>query len=113
MNKNNDENEDGIAPETMRRFLQDEINNSAKAHELRAKELSEIMKACGKDMSVDEASERYNKYLDRWHEALPGAAMYPGAIDDEILAKIDATRAEQRRTYSARLANEFPNGRGR
>jgi hypothetical protein len=77
----------------MQGWLQEEIRDSAKAHELRVKEASELVNAyvSGK-LSSEELSEQLYKYDKRWGEALLGSTASPGVSDQEIVNAIDKAR---------------------
>ena len=112
MNKNSEENADGVSPEAMKNFLQREIESSARAHELRAAELHAIIKSCGNEISVDEAFDRHEKYLERWGQAIPGMDFYDKNMKDaEIIKAVDKLRESEERRDRFRKTNESFRGR--
>lgn len=87
-------------PNEMQGWLEREIADSAKAHELRVKDVTSFVSAYAKgEISPQEAEKRSIAYSTRWGEALPGVFHSRGMTDDEILAKIDETRKEQEAAY--------------
>jgi hypothetical protein len=85
--------DDYLSPKDVRNVVEQEIKDSAKAHELRTRELTELAVAYeqGK-ITPEQADERMDRYQKRWGEALRGTSATPNVTDEEILAKIDATR---------------------
>jgi hypothetical protein len=83
-----------FSPKDMREWVQQEIKDSAKAHQLRTKELESLATAyeAGK-LTPAQADEAKGRYEHRWHEALPGAYALDHLTDEQILAKMDAARA--------------------
>lgn len=80
----------------MQGWLREEIRDSAKAHELRVKDATELVTAYADgQLTTEEAMERLNQHDRRWGEALFGASAFPGLTDKEILDRIDAARTEQ------------------
>jgi hypothetical protein len=84
---------DLLSPKDMRGWVQQEIKDSAKAHELRTKELEALASAyeSGK-LTPAQADEQKERYEHRWGEALRGTFAFDNISDEQILAKIDATR---------------------
>jgi hypothetical protein len=75
----------------MREWALQEVRDSAKAHELRAREATELAAAYERgEISPQEAAERNWHYQHRWQEALPGASAQ--MTDEEILKRIDEAR---------------------
>jgi hypothetical protein len=87
--------DDYLSPKDMRYVIEQEIKDSAKAHELRTRELTELATVYeqGK-ITPEQADERMDRYQHRWGEALRGASAMPNVTDEEILAKIDGTRRQ-------------------
>src|ERR1039458_5694219 len=84
------------SPGEMQGWLEREIADAAKAMELRIKEASRLVGAYARgEISADEAAQRGYEYSCRWGEALPGVPRSHGMTDEEILARIDETRAKQ------------------
>jgi len=84
------------SPEEMQGWLEREIADAARATELRIKEASSFVAAYTRgEISAGEAADRGYQYSCRWGEVLPGVWRSRGMTDEEILAKIDATRAKQ------------------
>ena len=82
-----------LSPEEMRQWADQEIRDSAKAHELRTRELTDLVNAySAAQITPEQADERMGRYQHRWGEALRGTSATEGITDEQILAKIDATR---------------------
>lgn len=85
------EESDHLSPQDMRAWGEQEIRDSAKAHELRVQELTDLMTAYDRrEISPEEAAERNWRYQHRWEEALPGASAQMS--DEDILKRIDEAR---------------------
>ena len=85
------EEPDFLSPKDMRDWAEQEIRDSAKAHELRSRELTELITAYERgEITPEEAEERNSRYQHRWQEALPGACAQMS--DEEILKRIDNAR---------------------
>lgn len=79
----------------MQGWLQEEIRDSAKAHELRVKDATEFVRAYAEGkLSPEQAMERMARHDARWGEALYGTSAIPGLSDEAILKTIDTARAE-------------------
>lgn len=91
------EEEEYLSAKDMRSWAEQEKPDLAKAAELRLRELNAFVTAYenGK-LTPEEATERMFRYDHRWGEALRGASAGGGISDEEILAKIDATRKPYR-----------------
>ena len=77
--------------------LKQNILDSAKAHELRTKELTAILGKCESgELSLAAALELSEKHHERWGEALRGARAYPDISDEKIIKIMDEVR--QRRS---------------
>ena len=101
------EAKDIMTPEELKDWLAQEIRDSAKAHELRTKEVTEFVAAYSAgNISAEEAVERFRRYDKRWGEALYGVSAFPGTSDDEIVRAIDAAREEMLSggSHSSRLS---------
>lgn len=96
-----------LSPQEMQGWLRDEIRDSAKAHELRAKEATEFVTAyaSGK-ISAEEAEERLYQYDKRWGEALYGATASPGVSDEAIVRAIDKARETAFGRRTGKFGNE-------
>ena len=96
-----------LTVEDMQRWLQDEIRDSAKAHELRVKDARDFVDAysSGKISSV-KLEERLLKYSRRWGEALYGSSASNGLTDDAILNAIDRAREMARGKHTERLVDK-------
>jgi hypothetical protein len=87
-----------LSPQDVHEWAAQEVLDSGKAHELRVREATTLASdySQGK-ISGEEAMERLRQFDRRWGEALFGASANTGMSDDEILAKIDETRASSSR----------------
>ena len=87
--------EDYMPPAEMRQWASQELKDVAKAAELRTKQVNQLVDdyAAGR-LTPQEANTRYEQYMERWGEALPGASMNDGLSDESILQKMDAVRRE-------------------
>lgn len=95
-NDNAPKESEHLTPAEMRDWLAQEIKDSARAHDLRVKEATEIVRAyTAGEISPEEAMEWNWRYQHRWQEALPGANAQ--MTDEEILSRIDKAR----RPYSS------------
>jgi hypothetical protein len=83
----------------MRQWANQELKDTAKAAELRARQVNALVDdyASGK-LTSEEATLRYRQYQERWGEALPGATMNEGLSDEAILAKMDGVRRDLQET---------------
>ena len=89
---------DYLTPEDLVRWAQQELRDSAKAHELRVKGAFEIATAYASGrLSPQEAQARFLQHFDRWAEAIPGGHMFEGSTDNQVLTIIDEARASNRR----------------
>jgi hypothetical protein len=89
------EESDYLSPQEMRDWALQEVQDSAKAHELRAREAMDLANAYERgEITPQEAAERNWRYQHRWHEALPGATAQ--MTDEEIVKRIDETRGPYR-----------------
>jgi len=91
----------------MQGWLQEELRDSAKAHELRDKDATEFVTAYAEGkLTPEEVSQRLYEYDRRWGEALYGASTSAGLSDEEILRRIDEARDEAFGNRTHRLADE-------
>lgn len=107
------EESDYLSPQDMRDWAEQEIRDSAKAHELRVRQLTELTTAYERgDISPEEAAERNWRYQHRWQEALPGATAQ--MTDDQIVKAIDKARGPHSslRGIRERYAKNFGRGEG-
>jgi hypothetical protein len=87
---------DFLTPTEIREWAQREIREAARALDLRARELFDLVEAysSGK-ISAEKADELQSRYLHRWGEALPGVVQGdigdPPLSDERILAKVDSS----------------------
>ena len=84
-----------LSPQDLRNWLRHEIDDSAKAHELRIKEATEFVTgyALG-ELTADQALERLFRYEHRWGETLPGTHAFEHSTDEQVVQAIDRTRGE-------------------
>jgi hypothetical protein len=88
--------EDHLSPQELRRWLGEELRDLAKAFQLRASEATSFVTAYALgEISPAEAAERLELYDKRWGEALPGTIASPDKTDEQIIAAIDRTREQQ------------------
>ena len=86
-----------LSPEEMRKWAKQELQDIAKAGELRTREVTQLQTAYSAgELSAREAYELRARYEERWDEALPGASMSDGVSDAQILATIDEARRQVR-----------------
>jgi hypothetical protein len=79
----------------MQEWLKDEVRDSAKAHELRVKDATELVTAYAEGkLTTEQAMERMVQFDHRWGEALFGSAARPGIPNETILQEIDAARED-------------------
>ena len=84
-----------LTPQEIRNWLLQELRDSAKAHELRTKEATELATAYALgELSPAQANEMFLQYNDRWGETLPKTHAFKGATDDQILASIDKAQGD-------------------
>jgi hypothetical protein len=89
--------EESISLDDLRQWAEQELKDTAKAAELRAKQTKELVSDYSEGrLSPKQATDRYRQYRERWGEALPGATMNEGLSDDAILAQIDEVRRSLR-----------------
>jgi hypothetical protein len=95
--------EDVLTPAEISRWAKQEYLNSAKAFELRAKEVTELASqyASG-EISAEQAKERFLAYGRRWGEALYGVNSAENKTNDQILAEMDEARRGTRGSFSSR-----------
>jgi hypothetical protein len=87
----------------MQSWLQHEIRDSAKAHELRVKGATEFVTAYAEGrLTPEQAEAALVRHDHRWGEALFGASAAEGTPDNEILNAIDRARDTVLRGYTAR-----------
>jgi len=96
-----------LTAEGIRGWLERERADIAKAAELRVAEAVSFVDAfaSGK-IRQDDLENRMRAYSRRWGEALPGVGRSRGLSDEEILRRIDATRAWQEETQSSQSQAE-------
>jgi hypothetical protein len=86
---------DYLSPKDIQKWLLQEMRDSAKAHELRVTEATELATAYALgQLTPEQAHERFLRHDHRWGEALPGTHAFKGSTDEQILAAIDKTRGE-------------------
>jgi hypothetical protein len=84
-----------LSPKDIQKWALQEITDSAKAHELRAKSATEIATAYALgELNPEQAQERLFQHDHRWGEALPGTHAFPASTDENILASIDKVRGK-------------------
>jgi hypothetical protein len=91
---------DTMSVKDMQEWLQEQIRDSERAHELRIKEASGFVSeyAQGK-LTHEQAIERMKQYDLRWGAPLFGASAAPGISDEEIVQTMDQLQRE----HNARL----------
>jgi hypothetical protein len=98
----NEEDKEAFSPGNMRQWAAQELKDIAKAGELRAKEVNDLVSRYSSgEFTAAEAAERYFRYQDRWGEAIPGVSAGGDLSDETILTKMDEVRRmveEARRT---------------
>ena len=73
-----DESSDFLSVKDMRETLEDEIHDVMKSAELRIREFSDFTAAyAAGELTPEQATDKYHRYMDKWGEALPGVHM-PG-----------------------------------
>lgn len=88
---------DTLSPDEMKEWLEDQIRDSAKAHELRIRDAKSLIgDYLDGRISPEEAMQRLIRHDIRWGDALFGTSASSGLSDDAIVAAIDAARAESR-----------------
>ena len=85
---------DHLTPKEMREWAQREIRDAARALDLRARELFDLVDAYSAgQITPEKANELRARYDHRWGEALPGVVQGdigdPPLSDERILAKVD------------------------
>jgi hypothetical protein len=91
--KESKQDKDFMSPEELKRWLEEEIRDSAKAHELRVKDATEFVTAYASGrISPEQAEEHLRRYDRRWGEALYGATVGKNSSDESILQAIDTAR---------------------
>jgi len=94
-NEDTSDKPDYLTPKDIQKWALQEITDSAKAHELRTKEATELATAYALgELTPAQAHERFFRYDHRWGETLPGTQAFKGSTDEQILAAIDKTRGE-------------------
>ena len=96
--------QESLSPEEMQGWLEQEIRDSAKAHELRTKEATEFVTAyiAGR-ITPDQAMRCMVDYDRRWGEALFGTSAFPKMSDANILREIDKARDEMYGKHSKKF----------
>lgn len=94
-----------LSPKDMQSWAEEEMRDSAKAHELRVKELKSLVADynAGK-VTPEEADDRMLRYGHRWGDALRGASAQAHLSDEQIVAKVDSVRA-MRGPFTSRREN--------
>jgi hypothetical protein len=82
----------------MKGWLNQEIRDSEKAHELRIKDAKNLVDdyEAGR-ITAKEVNDRLYQYDKRWGEALPGTIASPGKSDEQILAEVDGAHVAFRK----------------
>jgi hypothetical protein len=81
-------------------WLRNEIDDSAKAHELRIKEATDFVTAYAlNELTPDQALDRFLRYGHRWGEALPGTYAYSHSTNEQIIQAIDKVRGEYKGSH--------------
>ena len=84
-----------ITPDEMMDVLRHEIINISKGTELRLREITVLATDYAKgDTSAAEATRRYLKYQERWHDTLSSMASVEGRTDQHILREVDEVHPE-------------------
>ena len=97
-----------LSPKDMQNWAEEEMKDSAKAHELRMKELKSLVA----DYNARQRSHprrrmsRMLRYGHRWGDALRGASAQAHLSDEQIVAKIDSLVSTRRPYTSRREASE-------
>jgi hypothetical protein len=87
-----------LTKEDVAAWLQQEIDHSRKAMELRVKDATDIVMAFQENrVSAKEAADHIYRHENRWGEALPGVWTTEGKTDQQILAELDEARIRQQR----------------
>src|SRR5580765_733331 len=108
-----DSDEDLFSPEDIRQWARQETIDARKALELRLKDINAIEKPYSAgQITPREANAMYDRYVERWAEALPGATVGDGVPDAQILANIDEARAVRRAGIARRLRERQSRERG-
>ena len=96
-----------LTPVEMRQWAHEEIQQAAKALELRARELMNLVAtyAAG-EISPDKADELHSRYYHRWAEALPGITLTPRSTDEQILTAMDASAERVRGPFLSPLEQQ-------
>lgn len=106
--------EDLFSPEDIRQWARQETIDAKKALELRLRDIDAIEKPYSAgQITPREANEMYERYQERWGEALYGATVGDGAPDAKILANIDEARAITRAGMEKTLRGQRARERGR
>jgi hypothetical protein len=94
-NEDTTDKPDYLTPKDIQKWALQEIADSAKAHELRTKDATELATAYALgELTPEQAHERFARHDHRWGEALPGTAAFKGSSDEQILQAIDKARGE-------------------
>lgn len=77
----------------LRHFLDQEITLTTKGADLRIRELTQLVTAyAAGEITPEEANKQFDRYYDKWGDALPGGVMIAqGESDEAILAAIEGT----------------------
>jgi hypothetical protein len=76
---------DFLSPKEMQNWLLQEIRDSAKAHELRVNDATELATAYALgELTPEQAHERFIQHNTRWGEAIPGTYSGPRISDQAI-----------------------------
>jgi hypothetical protein len=86
--------EDFLTPVEMREWAQGEIRAAARAFDMRARQLLDLVAdySAGK-ITPEKADEMQSRYYHRWGDALPTPLGDPPRTDEELLAGIDKVRS--------------------
>jgi hypothetical protein len=112
--------EDFLTPDEMRQWAQREMREAARALDLRARELFDLVDAysSGK-ITPEKADELHYRYQHRWGEALPGVVQGdigdPPLTDEHILSKVDKSNTPfitPREAYERSRTGRTPSGGG-
>jgi len=91
------------SPQEMNAWLQREIKDTTKAAELRIKDAASFVTAYASgEINQGEAEQRLHEFSKRWGDALPMAGRSENMTDEEILRRIDETRATQLKRQAGR-----------
>ncbi len=92
---------DYLSAKDIAQWAEQEIEEAAKAFQLRTRELSELARAYSAgEINPQQADAMHSRYFHRWGESLPGVTLGPTITDQQIIAGIDEAAQSARGAFN-------------